>query len=110
MLAAITIGSFSPNATLPESNVPSIDKLVHFFSYTVLSLYFASLIKPSKLFYVGTFCFLWSLGIEVIQPQFDNRYFEWFDLLANALGVSFGCWLEQKFNVLLLTEKILGVK
>lgn len=110
MLVAITVGSLSSTATISTGNIPNADKLIHFSSYFILSIYLCSLIKPSKLFYVGTFCFLWGLGIEIIQPQFDGRQFEWLDLLANSIAVTLGGFFEQKFNIILFIEKRLGVK
>jgi len=109
LLVGITVGSLMPPSEVPVDQIPNMDKLIHFSSYLFLSLYLCSLIKPSWLFYVGTFCFLWGLGIEFIQPSV-SRDLEWWDVLANSLGVTAGILIGQKFSPLMFIEKKLGAK
>lgn len=109
LLVGITVGSLTPPGEVPVDQIPNLDKLIHFSSYLFLSLYLCSLIKPSWLFYVGTFCLLWGLGIEFIQP-YTHRDFEWWDVLANSLGVTAGILIGQKFSPLMYIEQKLGIK
>ncbi|MDT8443891.1 MAG: VanZ family protein [Desulfuromonadales bacterium] len=85
-LAAITLLSLWPLSELPS--VPGGDKLHHLVAYAVLMLPVA-LRKPPRWWLIGLFFVAWSGAIELIQP-YVNRYGEWSDLLANALGVLCG--------------------
>lgn len=85
-LVAITILSLWPLAELPV--VPGRDKLHHLVAYAVLMLPVA-LRKPPRWPLIGLFFVAWSGVIELVQP-YVNRYGEWFDMLANVLGVLCG--------------------
>ena len=88
ILAGIVWVSLSP---LPELPLPSLllwDKIQHLIAYTILALPVA-LAAPRRwplwiLFFLAV-----SAGIELIQPQV-NRYGEWKDLVANAMGLTLG--------------------
>ena len=98
VLIALAIGylSLSPLETLPPA--PGGDKLHHFIAYAVLCfpLSFrdaaaARIILPLAVAYGGL--------IELVQP-FVNRYGEWGDFAANAMGCLIGfalARLAQKF-------------
>lgn len=89
LLLIITAGSLLPVPAGP----PGSDKLMHLVSYGVLM--FPAAYAANKYPWVfAIFFFLWSGGIEIIQPYF-NRYGEWRDLLANALGLIVGFLLGQ---------------
>lgn len=86
----------------PDFNIKFqyIDKVGHFISYFILMGWFAQLYKTfsARTFYV---LFLISLGVvlEILQGLGGVRFFEYFDMLANTLGVMFA-WLitRQRFN------------
>lgn len=60
------------------------DLVVHFMSYLIVTSLFLLSYKKTKL--VIALLTLQGILIEIIQP-FVNRYFEWFDIGANTLGV-----------------------
>ena len=82
-----------------------IDKLGHFFAYFILMTWFAQLYKTfrARLFYV---LFFISMGVilEILQGLGGVRFFEYYDMLANTLGVVFA-WIITKgrLNSLLLS-------
>lgn len=91
ILLIIAILSLWPATHLP--NVPGSDKTHHIIGYTAL-IFPAALTKPKNhlFFFIGFLLF--SGVIEIIQP-YVNRYGEWLDMLANAVGLVFGVILAQ---------------
>lgn len=90
-LVAITLISLWPLSKLPA--VPGGDKLHHIVAYAVL-MFPVALRKPVCWQLVGLFFVFWSGIIEMIQP-YVNRYGEWLDLLANALGMLCGVVIAE---------------
>ena len=82
-LIAITFLSLTPLPSLPL--VPGSDKTHHFIAYGVL-MFPTALRKPKYWPLVALFFIAFSGVIEILQP-YVNRYGEWLDLLANALGI-----------------------
>ena len=68
----------------------------HLLAYASL-MFPAGLRKPCNLLLVGLFFIGWSGAIELIQP-YVNRYAEWWDLLANGVGVLSGYCLAWVVN------------
>lgn len=100
LLAVITALSLTPLEHLPDA--PGSDKLHHYLAYAALMLP-AALRRPKYLWALFLFYLAWSGAIELIQP-FVNRYGEWLDLAANAIGLLSGaaiallirhCWLQK---------------
>lgn len=88
VIIAVSIATLSlwPVAHLPS--VPGTDKTHHFIAYAALILP-AALRQPKYLLAI-VFIFLTFSGlIELIQP-YVNRYGEWLDMAANALGLVCG--------------------
>ena len=83
---AICILSLTPLEELPD--VPGGDKLHHFIAYGALA--FPTALIRSRYLVILTLAYL-ALGgaIELIQP-YVNRYGEWFDFMANAMGTMLG--------------------
>ena len=78
---------------------PHFDKLFHFFEYLVFSILFSLSFRiifnavPLKFNFIFTIFLLFLFGyiIELIQENFvAMRYFDWFDILSNILGIFFG--------------------
>lgn len=86
LLAAITALSLSPLPELPPG--AQNDKLNHFIAYAALALPVA-LARPRFWLAIIASLALWSGLIELIQPQV-NRYGEWADFAANAMGLGLG--------------------
>lgn len=88
LVAGVCFGSL-----LPASNVEFVlnDKLIHFVSYFVLTVWFSGLY--SKLaWYILITAIVIALGaaLDVAQSATATRYFDFFDVLANAGGALFG--------------------
>ena len=89
-----------------------IDKLGHFFAYFILMSWFSQLYQasPSRLFYVLLFIVM-GIILEVLQGLGGIRFFEYYDMLANSLGVVLA-WLmtkgKLKYLLLSFENKILN--
>ena len=93
--------SLYPLPKLPE--FPGTDKTHHLVAYFFLALP-SGLKKPNK-WVLFIFLFIIFGGvIEIIQP-YVNRYGEWLDFLANAIGVIFGFFLGVTLNNMFLASK-----
>ncbi len=89
LLTTITALSLWPVSSLPD--VPGNDKLHHYIAYTALMLPVA-LRRPANRLWIALLFLAWSGAIELIQP-YVNRYGEWLDLGANAIGLASGLLL-----------------
>ena len=92
--------SVIPSNSFPNTNIANIDILVHFCSYSILSLLILSGIKKGNLSINSidlTLCILVSGGygmiLELLQPIVSDRATEFSDFLANFIGASFGAGL-----------------
>jgi len=93
LIIMISIATLSlwPAHHLP--NVPGTDKTHHFIGYGAL-MFPSALKQPKYLFAIALSFIAFSGAIELIQP-YVNRYGEWLDMLANAVGLICG-WLLAK--------------
>lgn len=80
----ISLATLLPAENLPPA--PGSDKLHHIIGFGGWALMCA--FGPIKRFtYMALFIIFWGGAIELIQPSV-NRYGEWFDFYADALGVA----------------------
>ena len=88
LLIAVTICilSLTPLDELPE--VPGGDKLHHFIAYGALA-FPTAFIRSRYLVGLTLLYLILGGGIELIQP-YVNRYGEWLDFAANAVGTALG--------------------
>lgn len=102
----IALCYFSLISNPPEFNIgfKYFDKVRHFLAYFILMFWFSQLYHTNKtrLFYVMFFIAMGAV-LEVLQGLGGVRYFEYYDMLANSLGVAVA-WLitKQRFNNLFL--------
>ncbi len=89
MALFIVVLSLLPGKSLPA--VPTGDKINHFIAYSTLMLWFSQL-YPSRCLRIAALCVAFGATIEILQPIVSDRYFEGWDNVANAIGVSIG-WL-----------------
>lgn len=82
----ITVFSLYPLASLPAA--PGSDKLHHFIAYAAL-VFPVACAKPKRWLVIVAGFLAYSGLIELIQP-YVNRYGEWLDLGANAIGLIVG--------------------
>lgn len=83
---AISLLSLTPLEELPE--VPGGDKLHHFIAYGALA-FPTAFIRSRYLVGLTLLYLILGGGIELIQP-YVNRYGEWLDFAANAVGTALG--------------------
>lgn len=96
MVAALCYFSLIANPPELDVDIEYFDKVRHFIAYFILMFWFAQLYKNNKS-RIGYGLFFISMGIilEVLQGLGGVRYFEYYDMLANALGVVLA-WLITK--------------
>ena len=68
--------------------LPHLDKLAHFLAFFGIALPAASVL-PGRALVIALLAALFGLGVELVQPSF-GRFFEWGDVLANAIGAAAG--------------------
>lgn len=105
LTAAITVLisalSLYPAESLPP--VPGTDKTHHFIAYAALAFPVA-LARPKMWLYFIIGILAYSGLIELIQP-YVNRYGEWLDFGANALGILLGVLLATGTRWLFMKEQ-----
>ncbi len=104
----LTIGWFSlAHLHVPQVHLHHGDKLVHFFAYLVVAGWFTQLFCKKTLL----FCLLLLIGygsmLEVLQSLVPYRSFDYWDMLANSLGIASAGLASQfiKLNGLDLVER-----
>ena len=102
----IALCYFSLISNPPEFNVEFkyFDKVRHFIAYFILMFWFSQLYKTNKarLFYVVFFIAM-GIVLEVLQGLGGVRYFEYYDILANTLGVAIAWFItKRRLNTLFL--------
>ena len=103
---------FSLIANPPELDIDFkyFDKVRHFVAYFVLMFWFAQLYKKNiaRVGY-GSFFILMGIILEILQGLGGVRYFEYYDMLANTIGVVLAWILTKKrWNTLFFSvEKVI---
>jgi len=93
MLAVIFIASLLPTEHLPKV---ANDKLEHFLSYFILAWWSSLAFQVStlkKIIILALALIFFGGLIELLQGLTGYRYAEWYDLLANTLGITGGCFM-----------------
>jgi len=93
-LTVITLLSLKPMVDLPY--VPGGEKMHHLIAYAAL-MFPVALKKPKYWLLIGFLFFCLSGAIELLQPFFSRRT-DWFDLLANSVGIVLGTLVAQLIN------------
>ena len=106
-LMVFLLSYFSLISNPPEFNVEFeyFDKVRHFFAYFILMFWFSQLYKTfnARLFYV-LFFIVMGVMLEILQGLGGVRYFEYYDMLANTLGIMFAWTITKgRLNSLLLS-------
>jgi VanZ family protein len=89
-VATVVYLSLIPNP--PETvRFPGVDKLQHALAYGLLMLWFCQMyvIRTQRLLLTGLLILL-GIVVEFLQERTGYRYFEFTDMLANAVGVMLG--------------------
>lgn len=94
--------------SLPLESIANIDKIVHFSMYFGLvvlwQLYYFSknqIIRPKPNLWICGIAIIFGIIIEILQDKITTyRSFEYFDILANTLGVVVGFIVLSVINPL----------
>ena len=88
LLTSVLVLSCIPGASPGVLNMVNFDKVVHFFTFLLLSIIFLFAYSFSKPFFAVAFLMsMFGLLIEVVQLYVPNRLFSVYDLIADVLGV-----------------------
>jgi VanZ like family len=106
---AIIVLCLQDNPRVPNINFLFKDKVLHFGSYFVfIFLWFSAIINQKYFKIVIVFGIALGIVLEILQHLCtNNRTFDWFDILANALGVTTGFY-AYKFLLLPKIKKIVS--
>jgi VanZ family protein len=89
------------------------DKLQHFCGYLALALWFGGVARRTRYVVVGSLLIAFSGALEIAQGlMHQGRTADWFDFLANSLGVSAGLGVAALGlgNWMVWVEKLLRVQ
>lgn len=81
--------------------IPNLDKIVHAFLFGILAflwvffLHHRGLKAWIPIFLLAT---LYGAGMEFYQENFTSREFEWYDILADAVGAFAGSLAGKKIS------------
>ncbi len=88
MLILVGIMSLVP---APEIDIKESDKLMHFFTYFILSAFFTALTRFNRnLIFVAVGLIGYGILLEFFQGMTTYRFMEIYDMLANSAGVICG--------------------
>ena len=86
LVLLLLYGSLAPAKALPPPG--GSDKLWHAGTYFVVMAYFSQIYSSVRTrLFIAVALMALGLAIEFIQP-YVNRQFDWFDALANSVGVA----------------------
>ena len=91
-IAVVVYLSLIPNP--PETvRFPGVDKLQHALAYGLLMLWFCQMyVHRQQRLVVTALLIALGIAVEFLQEMTGYRYFEFTDMLANAVGVMLG-WM-----------------
>ncbi len=110
----ILILSFLPGKDLPEVGFFQFDKLVHVVFYLLLFAFTLigwkrqtqfTLLKSISPYMIFIWCSLFGFLIECGQHFLTaDRFFDWYDALANSIGAGIGLGLSHRLTVCFVNE------
>ena len=89
------------------------DKANHFTGYFLLTTWFTGVARRNRYLLVGALLIAFGGGLEIAQGlMHEGRTADWFDFLANSLGVATGVTLAMLGlgNWMIWVEKLLRVR
>ena len=92
LLAIVGVLSLVP---APDIDIEGSDKLMHLFTYFVLSAGFSTLVRYNKsLLYIAAGLISYGILLEFLQGLTGYRFMEAYDVLANSTGVIIGLFVR----------------
>jgi VanZ family protein len=112
LLVAATVNESLQRNVWAVAEVFPSDKVTHFAGYCALAIWFGGIVRRSRYFVVAAFLLALGGGLEIAQGLMnEGRTADWFDMLANTLGVCTGLgvsalglgywmvWIERLFRL-----------
>jgi VanZ family protein len=113
VLLAGTVNESLQRHVWAVAEVIAWDKANHFTGYFLLTTWFTGVTRRSRYLLVGALLIAFSGSLEIAQGLMrEGRTADWFDLLANSLGVGTGIALAALGlgNWMVWVEKLLRVQ
>lgn len=90
-----------------EQIIPNLDKFIHGFSYALLAVFAGSIFERKNAKRVALLWLVLLSGlIELAQGYLTaTRSMELADFIANCMGIAFGAYIAQHWNILLNLER-----
>jgi VanZ family protein len=106
VLIILYVGCIAALSLLPPKDLPQIqlfegaDKVIHFMMYLGFSLLgcwnLRTELKPFRIIIIILVSISWGILMELMQLEMHiGRSLEWYDILANSMGVLFGTLCYQ---------------
>lgn len=97
-----------PTSAAPKVGIEHFDKAIHLIIYFIFVLIWATYLFKfyKKINYVNLFLallFIYGIVIEILQERFiPTRSFDFWDIIANTLGILIGfvLWYKWRKNIL----------
>ena len=113
VLLAATVNESLQRHVWKVAEVIAWDKANHFTGYFLLTMWFTGVARRSRYLLVGVLLIAFGGSLEIAQGlMHEGRTADWFDFLANSLGVATGVTLALcgLGNWMVWVEKILRVR
>jgi VanZ family protein len=113
VMLACTINESLQRHVWKVAEMISWDKANHFTGYFLLTMWFTGVARRSRYLLVGVLLIAFGGSLEIAQGlMHEGRTADWFDFLANSLGVATGVTLALcgLGNWMIWVEKLLRVR
>ena len=113
VLLACTVNESLQRHVWKVAEVLGWDKATHFTGYFILASWFGGVARRSRYLMVGALLIAFSGALEIAQGlMHQGRTADWFDFLANSLGVTAGLSVAALGlgNWMVWIEKLLRVR
>lgn len=95
LVIGVVVGSVLPGKVVSAAMFQ--DKLEHGFAYALLMAWFAGFYRRGFYVVIGGVLVALGFALEVAQGFTRTRSFDWYDLLADSVGVLVGAALAFRF-------------
>lgn len=92
MIVSVLVGALLPLGV--QTGMAGIDKLAHFLSFLLLTLWFNGIYRRSRYPVVALLLLGFGLAIELAQTAASQRVAELHDFVADGLGIAAGLALS----------------
>jgi hypothetical protein len=93
LVLGVIVGSLLPGRALPDVSMVS-DKVQHAAAYGFLMVWFAGLYPPRFYLWIAAVLLGLGIGLDLLQGLTETRSLEFFDILADFIGIVVGLALS----------------